>query len=281
MKKFILFISILFFYGCEKVINIETEYSNERVVIDASLFKNIKENFATAIVKVSKTAPYFSENNTVIEDAVVFIKTKNGNIKLNFNTEKKYYTNTIDYISFEEDYELLINYKEQNYYSSEKIIQIPEIESITFGTRKSLQKDEVELLVTFTDPVGIGNYYLWKFGPKGIGNKYDYVTSRDTYINGNKFTFSFFIDKNEYFKYDDIVITELSGITKECYDYLNILTSQAGAQSGRPFSSANAIIKGNIINQSNPEKFPLGYYRVSEFDYFSLSKQDAPDGVFD
>ena len=175
MKKFILFVSILFFYGCEKVINIETEYSNERVVIDASLFKNIKEDFANAIVKVSKTAPYFSENNTVIEDAVVFIKTKNGNIKLNFNTEKKYYTNTIDYINFEENYELLINYKEQNYYSFEKIIQIPEIESVTFGTRKSLQKDEVELLITFTDPAGIGNYYLWKFGPKGIDNKYDYL----------------------------------------------------------------------------------------------------------
>jgi len=281
MKKYFFYIIIIIFYSCEKVVNIDTDYSDERIVLDASIFKYINEDFATAKVIVSKTAPYFGENNTVIDDAVVFIKTKNGNISLNFNTEKKYYTNTIDYINFEEDYELLINYKEQNYYSSEKIVQIPEIESVTFGTRKSLKKDEVELLVTFTDPAGIGNYYLWKFGPKGIGNKYDYLTTRDTYIEGNKFTFSFFIDKNEYFKYDDIIITELSGITKECYDYLNILTSQAGAQSGRPFTSANAIVKGNITNQSNPEKFPLGYYRVSEFDYFSLSKQDAPDGVFD
>ena len=71
------------------------------------------------------------------------------------------------------------------------------------------------------------------------------------------------------------------GLTEEGFNYLNILTAQAGAQSGRPFSSASAIIKGNIINQSNFEKFPLGYYRVSEFDYFRLSKEDAPDGVFD
>jgi hypothetical protein len=73
----------------------------------------------------------------------------------------------------------------------------------------------------------------------------------------------------------------MTGITEGCYNYLNILTSQAGTQNGRPFSSASSIIKGNIINQSNPEKFPLGYYRVSEFDYFRLSKEDAPDGVFD
>ncbi len=91
----------------------------------------------------------------------------------------------------------------------------------------------------------------------------------------------FFIDKTEYFNNDEFVYVEMTGLTEEGFNYLNILTAQAGAQNGRPFSSASSIIKGNIINQSNPEKFPLGYYRVSEFDYFRLSKEDAPDGFFD
>jgi hypothetical protein len=60
-----------------------------------------------------------------------------------------------------------------------------------------------------------------------------------------------------------------------------MLTAQSGAAKGRPFSTASSIIKGNIVNQSNAEKFPLGFFRVSEFDYFSLSKKDAPDGLFD
>ena len=281
MRKYIFYITFLIFYSCEKVINIDTDYSDERIVLDATVFKNINQKFATATVKVSKTAPYFDENNTEISDAVVYIKTKNENIYLNYNTEKKYYTNTIDYINFVEEYEFFINYEKQNYYSSEKLIQIPGIESVIFGNRKSLKKDEIELLVTFTDPKGIGDYYLWKFGPKGLENKYDYLVAKDFYIDGNQFTFSFFIDKTEYFKKDEFVYIEMTGITEECYNYLNILTSQAGAQNGRPFSSASSIIKGNIINQSNPEKFPLGYYRVSEFDYFRLSKEDAPDGVFD
>ena len=105
--------------------------------------------------------------------------------------------------------------------------------------------------------------------------------SRDLYTNGNQFTFSFFIDKTKYFLKDEFVYIEMTGLTEEGFNYLNILTAQAGAQNGRPFSSASAIIKGNIINQSNFEKFPLGYYRVSEFDYFRLSKKDAPDGTFD
>ena len=50
---------------------------------------------------------------------------------------------------------------------------------------------------------------------------------------------------------------------------------------GKESSTANSVIKGNVRNQSNPENFPLGYYRVSEFDYFRLFKNDAPDGFFD
>ena len=281
MKKYFFYITILIFYSCEKVINIDLDYSDERIVLDASIFKNINENYATALVKVSKTAPYFSENNTEIGGAIVYIKIKNRNINLNYDTEKKYYTNTIDYINFEEDYEFFVNYQEQNYYSSEKLIKISGIESVIFGDRKSLNKDEVELLITFTDPKEIGDFNLWKFGPKGKGDSYDYLVSRDLYTNGNQFTFSFFIDKTEYFNNDEFVYVEMTGLTEEGFNYLNILTAQAGAQNGRPFSSASSIIKGNIINQSNPEKFPLGYYRVSEFDYFRLSKEDAPDGFFD
>jgi hypothetical protein len=281
MKKYIFYIIVLISFSCEKVINIDTDYSDERIVFDATVYKNINETFATALVKVSKTAPYFNENNTVIEEAEVYIKTKNGNINLKYNSEKKYYTNTIDYINFEEVYEFVVIYDEQNYYSSEKLIKISGIESVVFGDRKSLNKDEIELLITFTDPKEIGDFNLWKFGPKGTENKYEYLVSRDLYTNGNQFTFSFFIDKTKYFKNDEFVYIEMTGLTEEGFNYLNILTAQAGAQNGRPFSSASAIIKGNIINQSNPEKFPLGYYRASEFDYFRLSKEEAPDGFFD
>ena len=280
MKKYFFYI-ITIFFSCEKVINVESDYSDERIVFDASILKNINENFATAIVKVSKTAPYFSENNTEIENANVYIKTKNGNIDLDYDSNKKYYVNTINYISFEEDYEIFIKYDEQNYYSLEKLIQIPGIESVEFGERKSLDKDEIELLVTFTDPKGVGDFYLWKFGPKGDGKKYDYLVSKDLYTDGNQFTFSFFIDKTTYFQKDEFVYVEMTGLTEEGFNYLNVLTAQAGAQNGRPFSSASSIIRGNIINQSDSKKFPLGYYRVSEIDYFSLSKKNAPDGLFD
>ena len=270
----------LMFQSCEKVIDIETSFSDERLVIDAELKKNIDKNIIEATVILSKTVPYFNEEIDLIDDALVQINIQGKSIKLDFDKKKNYFFSEINVIDYDNDYILYVKHNEQIYLSTQKLLKVPKIESVAFGKRKSLIKDEVELLITFTDPQSIGDYYLWKFGPKGEGNKYDYLVARDTYINGNNFTFSFFIDQYEYFKNDDLVSTELFGITKDCYNYLNILTSQAGAQSGRPFSSANAVVKGNIYNNINPEKFPLGYFRVSEFDYFSISKKDAPDGIF-
>ena len=279
MKRIVLLI-FLILQSCEKVIEIETSFIDERLVIDAELTKNIEENIIEAKVILSKTAPYFAEDISIINDALVQISIDNKKTKLDFNNEKNYFFAEINEIDYDNDYILQIEHNGEVYLSIQKLLKVPKIESVTFGKRKSLIKDEVEMLITFTDPPTNGDYYLWKFGPKGEGNKYDYLAARDTYINGNKFTFSFFIDQYEYFKNDDYVTTELFGITKDCYNYLNILTSQAGAQSGRPFSSANAIIKGNIYNNLNPESYPLGYFRVSEFDYFSISKKNAPDGIF-
>lgn len=279
MKRIVLLI-FLILQSCEKVIEIETSFIDERLVIDAELTKNIEENIIEAKVILSKTAPYFAEDISIINDALVQISIDNKKTKLDFNNEKNYFFAEINEIDYDNDYILQIEHNGEVYLSIQKLLKVPKIESVTFGKRKSLIKDEVEMLITFTDPPTNGDYYLWKFGPKGEGNKYDYLAARDTYINGNKFTFSFFIDRYEYFKNDDYVSTELFGITKDCYNYLNILTSQAGAQSGRPFSSANTIVKGNIYNNVNPKNFPLGYFRVSEFDYFSISKKNAPDGIF-
>ncbi len=278
--KILKFIFIIFiFSGCEKVINIETEFDDKRLVVDASIMKHRDSINGVTIVKLSETIPYFSDETSFVKNAKVTIDFNEKKYNLYYSIDDNQYSSSIKNIDHGE-YILSIEYDGNNYRSIEKLIKTPEIISVRFGDRKSLNKDEVELRITFIDPPEKGNYYLWKFGPKKSG-KYDYLTALDKFINGNEFTFSFFIDKTEYFQNSDYMTIEINGITENYFNYLNILTSQAGAQSGRPFSSANAIIKGNIINQSNPEKFPLGYYRVSEFDYFSLSKLDAPDGVFD
>lgn len=276
--KFILFIFI--FLGCEKVIDLETDFNDTRLVVDANISKHRDSLNAKASVKLSETVPYFSDEESIINDAIVSIEINQKTHELYYDNPTKLYVADINFIENNSEFVLLIEHKKNNYTSSSKLIKTPKIESVVFGDRKSLNKDEVELKVTFTDPPEEGNYYLWKFGPKKSG-KFDYLPALDKYINGNKFTFSFFIDKTEYLQDSDYINIEINGITEDYFNYLNILTSQAGAQNGRPFSTSSSVIKGNVVNNTNFENFPLGYFRVYEFDYFRLPKEDAPDGYFD
>lgn len=276
--KFILFFFILL--GCEKVIDIETDFNDTRLVVDANISKHRDSLNAKASVKLSETVPYFSNEESIINDAIVSIEINQKTHNLYYDNPTKLYVSDINFIENNSDFVLLIEHKNNNYTSSSKLVKTPKIESVVFGDRKSLNKDEVELKVTFTDPTEQGNYYLWKFGPKKSG-KFDYLPALDKYINGNKFTFSFFIDKTEYLQDSDYINIEINGITEDYFNYLNILTSQAGAQNGRPFSTSSSVIKGNVVNNTNIENFPLGYFRVYEFDYFRLYKEDAPDGYFD
>ena len=276
--KFILFIFI--FLGCEKVIDLETDFNDTRLVVDANISKHRDSLNAKASVKLSETVPYFSDEESIINDAIVSIEINQKTHELYYDNPTKLYLADINFIENNSEFVLLIEHKKNNYTSSSKLIKTPKIESVVFGDRKSLNKDEVELKVTFTDPPEEGNYYLWKFGPKKSG-KFDYLPALDKYINGNKFTFSFFIDKTEYLQDSDYINIEINGITEDYFNYLNILTSQAGAQNGRPFSTSSSVIKGNVVNNTNLENFPLGYFRVYEFDYFRLYKENAPDGYFD
>ena len=279
MKLLKLILLIFIFQSCEKVIDIETEFDDKRLVIDANISKHRDSIDGIASVKLSETIPYFSDQESIVKNASVKIETNQIVYNLVYNNDKKEYSSIIENIN-KEEFVLSIIRNENTYTSSEKLITTPKIKSVIFGDRKSLNKDEVELRVTFIDPPEKGNYYLWKFGPKKSG-KYDYLPALDKYINGNEFTFSFFIDKTEYLQNSDFINIEINGISENYYNYLNILTSQAGAQNGRPFSTSSSIIRGNISNLVSEEKFPLGYFRVYEFDYFRLSKDDAPDGVFD
>ena len=279
MRLLKLIIIIIIFHSCEKVIDIETEFDDKRLVIDANISKHRDSIDGIASVKLSETIPYFSDQESIVKNASVKIETNQIVYNLVYNNDKKEYSSIIENIN-KEEFVLSIIRNENTYKSSEKLITTPKIKSVIFGDRKSLNKDEVELRVTFIDPPEKGNYYLWKFGPKKSG-KYDYLPALDKYINGNEFTFSFFIDKTEYLQNSEFINIEINGISENYYNYLNILTSQAGAQNGRPFSTSSSIIRGNISNLVSEEKFPLGYFRVYEFDYFRLSKDDAPDGVFD
>ena len=73
MKKLILIILIVFTSGCEKVIELDTDFEDKRLVVDASISKHIDSINGTAVIKLSETIPYFSEEINIVENAQVSV----------------------------------------------------------------------------------------------------------------------------------------------------------------------------------------------------------------
>ena len=56
------------------------------------------------------------------------------------------------------------------------------------------------------------------------------------------------------------------GISKAFYEYMNILLHQNSEEGGGPFETTPATVRGNCINETNPDNFHFGYFRLSEVD---------------
>ena len=52
-----------------------------------------------------------------------------------------------------------------------------------------------------------------------------------------------------------------------------ILLQQTSDGGGGPFETQPATVRGNCINTTNKENYPLGYFRLSEVDEFTYEIQ--------
>ena len=83
----------------------------------------------------------------------------------------------------------------------------------------------------------------------------------DEFTDGNQI-FAFHSD--ETLVSGDLLEIKCHGISERTFNYLNILLQQTDDESGDPFETQPASVRGNCINQTNPDNYPLGYFRVSE-----------------
>ena len=145
---------------------------------------------------------------------------------------------------------------------------VTDITDVYQSRENGFDKEALEVNIDFLDPEGINNYYLSKFQRRGdqFQTLFDV---KDEFTDGNKM--SIFYEKLEdedsgekEFVPGDIVDISLLGISEPYYNYIKLLIEQS--QSGGPFSTIPAEIKGNCVNQSKPENYAFGYFRLSEVD---------------
>ena len=266
MKKlnfFLLILVSIFTTSCEKVIDIDLNTMEPKLVIDAAIKwqKNTAGN--EQVIKLSTTTSYFSSQIPAVSGATVFIKDVNNNT-FNFveALEPGSYICTNFSPTLNGNYILTVVLNGETYTASETLKSVPSIDAIEQQDNTGFSGKDIEIKAFYTDNGTTEDYYLFNFKPSFTVIPI-YFLQEDRNFQGNQI---FGLYRSEELKSGQNFEVILSGISKQYYNYMRILVSIAGNTSGSPFQSPSATVRGNIVNTTVESNYPLGYFSLSEQD---------------
>jgi hypothetical protein len=259
-----LIVSFCFFIlSCTKVVEVDLETAEPKLVIDASIdwVKGTTGNEQK--IKLSTTTGYYSETFPTVSGADIVI-TNSANIVFRFIES----SNAGEYIcssfqpAIDETYTLKVVLNGETYTATETCIGVPNIESnIAQDNGGGFGGDQVEITYYYQDNGNEENHYLHRI-LSPVSTYPDYKAKDDEKSQGNLMQ-EYFSDED--LKAGDLVNIRLYGISKRYYDYFRKLLAASGANNG-PFQTAPGSVRGNIINETHFENFAYGYFRLSEVD---------------
>lgn len=266
MNKLLYFLAAIIFISCEDVVEIDLNESAPKLVIEATMHRNLADSASTSFVKLTTTAPFFENVIPEVTTATVTITDENG-ISYDFvYTQNGMYEGTI-FIEDNVAYTLEVLYEGETYSATESIEKVAPLEFVEQNDDGGFSGDEIELKAFFTDPAGVENYYFFE-GLSNRGNVYD--TFYDEFFDGNPI-FGFYVVED--LEAGDEVNFQLSGVDEQFYNFMLILLQQGSDDSGGPFETQPATVRGNIVNLTDQQNFPLGYFRISEISTLSYTVQ--------
>lgn len=258
MRKILYALVILTLFSCEEVVDVELETSAPRLVVEASLLFNADTESDLQIIELSTTAPYFEEEIPAVSGAMVKVTTGSGEEYIFKETGGGIYENSEIVAKPDVNYQLEIVYENELYTATAQFTSTPELQFVEQDLG-GFSGDEYEFKIFYEDPEETENFYLFRY----LNDQVYLQIYTDEFTNGNQ-TFAFFNDEDA--SPGDLVQFEIQGISEGFYEYLFILRSQSGDNNGGPFQTQPSIVRGNIVNQTNPDNFPFGYFRLSEVD---------------
>jgi len=263
MKKiyYSLFIILLSFTSCEKVIDVDLSTSEPRLVIEASIqwFNGTTGNEQT--VKLSTTTDYFSSEIPPVTDAVVYITNSNNEVfTFTQDNEPGIYKCLTFSPVVNEAYTLTVIHDGETYTATEKLLDTPTVTRIEQDDEGGILGNETEVKFFFNDLVNETNHYLVKINdPYKVIPEFGVI--EDRFFENNEMFGLYF---SEDLKPGDTLKFTLNGVTLNYYNYMDILLEQTGTNNAGPFSTPTSTVRGNIVNQTDFDHFALGYFRLSK-----------------
>ena len=252
--------------SCTDVVEVEVQNGPERLVVEASLDweKGTPGNDQT--IRLRKSTQFFDTDTTteVLGASVMVTNDSSGDTFVFQDQNNGAYRTTSFQPVLGQSYSLRIEYDGEVYTAQETMTSVTDITNV-FQDREDGFDDEVlEVHVVFTDPAEEGNNYLFRFQREGDLLP-DLEVAEDEFVNGNEIDWWYEIDDDddlEPFGPGDVVDIEMYGISRPYYDYIKILIDQLGGVG--IFEATPVAVKGNCINETNPDNYAFGYFRLTE-----------------
>ncbi|MGJ8684053.1 MAG: DUF4249 family protein [Nonlabens sp.] len=256
MKKIFTLLAIFcFITSCEDVIELDLNNASPRLVIDAVLELN-EDGSTTATVLLTRSSAFYQEEIVYVDDATIIVTNEAGTNFVFDLIEFGLYENLNMSIQDGESYTLTIIDGSDTYTATQDFKSTVPFTRVEQNALTGIG-DFTEITGFFNDPGNEENFYLFEYMDE-FNTEID--TGDDTFSNGNE-------SITVYFMEDLPVGTEITlsikGIDRRCFTFYDTLFQQTDG-GGSPFDTQPATARGNIINTTNPEKFPFGYFRVSE-----------------
>lgn len=262
MKKlFTLLLIGIAFISCEDVIELDLDNAAPRLVIDAALELN-EDGTTLANVLLTRSSAFYQEEIVVVDDATVTVTDENGTV-FNFDLiSSGRYENTNLNIQQGQSYTLTVIDGTDTYTATQQFINTVPYTRVEQNNISGFG-DLVEITGFFNDPAGEDNYYLFEFIDNTTPSNAEIDIIDDEFSDGNEALTVFFFDEEDLLVGSDITLV-IKGIDRRAFTFYDTLIQQTADGGGGPFDVQPATVRGNIINTTNPEKFPFGYFRVSQ-----------------
>lgn len=261
-KYFFLFILINSIFSCEKVIDVDLDEAEPRLVIDAVIRWQKGTPGNEQLIRLSLTNNFYTSDVLPASGAIVTI-TDSSNQEFVFtqipNTENYVCTNFNPILN--ETYTLQVIYEDQIYTATNTLLATPSIHNITQEIMDTFGDDVIQIKFFFQDDANTVDYYLM-----GVVNPNKQVPEfgvlDDEFSQGHEL-FGYYASSET--EPEITLLLSVQSMNSGFYDYMNKLLPTA-ASDLNPFATPTGVIRGNIINRTDADNYALGYFHLAEID---------------
>lgn len=258
--KYIVLLAFFGLFSCEDVIEVDLPTAPPRLVVDASIDWVQGTDGSIQKIKLTTTTDYYNSEIPTVSNAIISIENEDG-LVFDFveeGTSGEYFC--YDFIpEIGKSYTLTLIVEGEVYTATETLYSTPEILYFTQSNDIGFGDDIYEIRYYFQDNPNENNFYIDRVQEPNVLLP-DYGTMSDKFTQGNQMYGLYFSDE---LKPGDVLDVRLYAVSERHYDYMNKLLEVANAGGG-PFQTNSAVVRGNLINQTNPDNYALGYFRLLE-----------------